>query len=145
MFTCIAQISPPILLPSGFSPHLVSPMLSDTAWVSQTAEIAQFISGQALNPIPFATDIALPEWFNGWIPLKATRSAERRNQLHAIRGLGRLSLTSFFVLRNAAPALFPFPDLTSARAILRPLSLLDMANRVSHVRLALSTLLYEIA
>src|SRR6476660_8806413 len=47
--TCIAQIFPPILLPSGFSPHLVSPMLSDTAWVSQTAEIAQFISGQALR------------------------------------------------------------------------------------------------
>src|SRR4029077_2663118 len=47
--TCIAQIFPPILLPSGFSPHLVSPMLSDTAWVSQTVEIAQFISGQALR------------------------------------------------------------------------------------------------
>ena len=46
-----AQIFPPILLPSGFSPHLVSPMLSDTAWVSQTAEIAQFISGQALSAL----------------------------------------------------------------------------------------------
>src|SRR6516162_10068178 len=56
--TGIAQIFPPILLPSGFSPHLVSPMLSDTAWVSQTAEIAQFISGQALRSgrnFPIAT------------------------------------------------------------------------------------------
>src|SRR5439155_10293005 len=42
--TCIAQIFPPILLPSGFSPHLVSPLPSDTAWVSQRSEIAQFIS-----------------------------------------------------------------------------------------------------
>src|SRR3974390_668435 len=47
--TCIAQIFPPILLPSDFSPHLVSPLPSNPAWVSQRSEIAQFISGQALS------------------------------------------------------------------------------------------------
>src|SRR6266436_5831214 len=47
--TCIAQIFSPILLPSGFSPHFVPPLLSDAAWVSQISEIAQFILGQALR------------------------------------------------------------------------------------------------
>src|SRR5712691_1941440 len=49
--TCIAQIFPPILPPRGFSPHLASPLPSDTAWVSQDAEIAQFISGQTLRKL----------------------------------------------------------------------------------------------
>src|SRR5438132_1242518 len=36
-------------LPSGFSPHLASPVPSDAACASQDAEIAQFISGQTLR------------------------------------------------------------------------------------------------
>src|SRR5712691_3902487 len=47
--TCIALILPPILLPSGFSPHLVLPLPTDTALVPQDSEIAQFISGQTLR------------------------------------------------------------------------------------------------
>src|SRR5262249_3598248 len=48
--TCIAQIFSPILPPSGFSPHVVSPVSSDTPRVAQLAEITQFISNQPLMP-----------------------------------------------------------------------------------------------
>ena len=47
--TCIAQIFPPILPPSGFSPHVVSPVPSHTPRVPQLTEITQFISNQPLR------------------------------------------------------------------------------------------------
>src|SRR5215475_1742721 len=45
---CITQIFSPILPPSGFSPHVVSPVPSDTPRVSQLAEITKFILSQPL-------------------------------------------------------------------------------------------------
>src|SRR5258707_11768843 len=46
---CIAQLVTPILLPSDFSPHLVSPSLSANNTESQLTEITQFIFGQPLR------------------------------------------------------------------------------------------------
>ena len=47
--TCVTQIFAPILTASGFSPHVVAPMLHDTARISQLTEITQFIFGQPLS------------------------------------------------------------------------------------------------
>src|SRR6202035_1356408 len=46
---CISQLVTPILLPSGFSPHLVPPSLSANNTESQSTEITQSISGQPLR------------------------------------------------------------------------------------------------
>src|SRR5438128_8110371 len=46
---CIAQLVTPILLPSGFSPHVVPPSLSANKTESHMTEITQFISGQPLR------------------------------------------------------------------------------------------------
>src|SRR5207249_1510416 len=46
---CVAQLLAPILNAGGFSPHVVSPGLSDNNTESQLAEITQFISSQALR------------------------------------------------------------------------------------------------
>jgi hypothetical protein len=47
--TCVTKIFAPILTASGFSPHVVAPMLHDTARISQLTEITQFIFGQPLK------------------------------------------------------------------------------------------------
>jgi hypothetical protein len=46
---CIAQLVTAILLPSGFSPHVVPPSLSANKTESQLTETTQFISGQPLR------------------------------------------------------------------------------------------------
>ena len=46
---CIAQLVTPILLPSGFSPHVVPPSLSANKTESHMTEITQFIFGQPLR------------------------------------------------------------------------------------------------
>src|SRR5206468_7861942 len=46
---CIAPLVTPILLPSGFSPHVVPPSLSANNTESHITEITQFISGQPLR------------------------------------------------------------------------------------------------
>src|SRR5712691_5190626 len=46
---CIAQLVTPILLPSGFGPHVVPPSLSPNKTESQLTEITQFIFGQPLR------------------------------------------------------------------------------------------------
>jgi hypothetical protein len=46
---CIAQLVTPIILPSGFSPHVVPPSLSANNTESQLTEITQLIFGQPLR------------------------------------------------------------------------------------------------
>src|SRR5207247_8258712 len=75
---CIAQLVTPILLPSGFSPHVVPPSLSANKTVSHITEITQFISGQPLRrPRSGRLEgrMALHQGSGGWIPTTKSPAA----------------------------------------------------------------------